>query len=60
MYTSEKKKIKVAKKGEKTIVVFDLEDEVILPTNPSKEGRIKFSLRDEDITVGVGEIIKGK
>lgn len=60
MYTSEKKKIKVAKKGEKTIVVFDLEEDVVLPIGSSKENRIKFSLRDEDVTIGVGEIIKIK
>ncbi|KAL6122234.1 hypothetical protein NUSPORA_00738 [Nucleospora cyclopteri] len=56
LYGINKKPIRVVKKAEKAIVLLRLETTLVLQS--TKGSRDRFSLRDEDRTIGVGEVSK--
>ena len=54
IYNTEKKSIKVARKGEKVLVQMSLEDKIVVNRKEKK----RFCIRDEEMTVAMGEIVK--
>lgn len=58
MYSTDKKKIKVARKGDKIVALIKLEEPIIVSC--TKDIKERFSLRDESLTVAAGMIKKIK
>ncbi|KAI5173833.1 peptide chain release factor subunit 3 [Pancytospora epiphaga] len=58
IYTMEKKRVRVARKGEKVIARIRLELPIIVSNGKNKERSSRFSLRDESMTIASGVVKK--